>query len=683
MYGTPEQTSYKYTYTSDFNQVQTMSDPLAHTRSFGYTAGCLTSAQDALQNTWTLTCNSAGQRTSITEPAPNTNHITSYRYTGYDLTTVIDGMNDKTTMQYDPAGRMTAVIDPLGNESDQTYDTNDLVLSITDAMGQQTTYTYDNNQNLQTITPPTTATSQLVRFFYDTRNRLNKRTDALGNNEMWQYDGFGNITQYVDRDGHQTKGTPDDLARMAKKSYQDGSTTQFTYDSGDRLRTVVDSVAGTITLTPDDFNNPHTEQTPQGTVNYTFDPAERPETMQISGQTTSYVYSMSDADKLTGITFGAEKVQIGLDNSGRRQTLTLPNNIETQYGVDLAGRLQTLTYSNASTGATIGSITYQHDAADRIVSVASTIAPASLSTATSSDYSYDAGDRLLGGNGYIPSFDKEGEMTNDGKGTTYKWNVRQQLYEVDRGSTKVVFSYDGLGRRTSMTVNGVATSYLYDYNNNVVQEQSSGTVNNLIVGLVSDEVFARSESFGRVYYLRDSLFSTVALTNSAGTIVQEYGYDPYGVSSTLMSTTVSNPYTYTGRPDDADGLYFYRARYYSAATGRFASEDPIGLAGVPNVDAYAMGGNNRYAYVMDNPISMRDPTGLKPPKIPNPIKNPIPWGCLEAILDCARNIDNYRNGCQDNDEQSSSDGSPPSNMDECAIDSCRNDIQKCIGTTGF
>ena len=38
-----------------------------------------------------------------------------------------------------------------------------------------------------------------------------------------------------------------------------------------------------------------------------------------------------------------------------------------------------------------------------------------------------------------------------------------------------------------------------------------------------------------------------------------------------------NSYQYTGRENDGTGLYFYRARYYAPALGRFISEDPIGL----------------------------------------------------------------------------------------------------------
>lgn len=58
--------------------------------------------------------------------------------------------------------------------------------------------------------------------------------------------------------------------------------------------------------------------------------------------------------------------------------------------------------------------------------------------------------------------------------------------------------------------------------------------------------------------------------------------------------------------DDFTGLMYYRARWYSSELGRFITEDPIGFAG---------GDINLYAYVGNNPISHKDPTGLIDPII--------------------------------------------------------------------
>jgi RHS repeat-associated protein len=64
-----------------------------------------------------------------------------------------------------------------------------------------------------------------------------------------------------------------------------------------------------------------------------------------------------------------------------------------------------------------------------------------------------------------------------------------------------------------------------------------------------------------------------------------------------------------GTPTSAGGGYVYlRNRWYDPQTGRFLSQDPIGLAG----------GVNLYAYAGNNPASYSDPFGLcKDPSDPD------------------------------------------------------------------
>ena len=70
----------------------------------------------------------------------------------------------------------------------------------------------------------------------------------------------------------------------------------------------------------------------------------------------------------------------------------------------------------------------------------------------------------------------------------------------------------------------------------------------------------------------------------------------------MLGHGFSQPFTFTGREYDPEsGLYYYRARYYDASTGRFISKDPIGFEG---------GDTNLYAYAGNNPVNFVDPTGL-------------------------------------------------------------------------
>ncbi|MBU6429464.1 MAG: integrase core domain-containing protein [Cyanobacteria bacterium REEB65] len=56
---------------------------------------------------------------------------------------------------------------------------------------------------------------------------------------------------------------------------------------------------------------------------------------------------------------------------------------------------------------------------------------------------------------------------------------------------------------------------------------------------------------------------------------------------------------HTGREDDGDGLYNYRARYYDPGLGRFSQQDPLGL----------MSDLNLYRYALGNPLDYLDPSG--------------------------------------------------------------------------
>jgi RHS repeat-associated protein len=90
------------------------------------------------------------------------------------------------------------------------------------------------------------------------------------------------------------------------------------------------------------------------------------------------------------------------------------------------------------------------------------------------------------------------------------------------------------------------------------------------------------------------------LVDSSGAMVNEYIYDSFG-NIVDQTGTVVNPYTYTARELDTEsGLYYYRARYYDANTGRFISEDPIGFRG---------GDVNFFTYTGNNPVNFVDPDG--------------------------------------------------------------------------
>jgi RHS repeat-associated protein len=178
--------------------------------------------------------------------------------------------------------------------------------------------------------------------------------------------------------------------------------------------------------------------------------------------------------------------------------------------------------------------------------------------------------------------------------------VRNHLSQIS-GPVTGSFIYDALGRRTSKTIGASVTQFLYDGHNPLQELSAAGTVSaNLLTGLNIDEYFTRADSGGAMAFLADALGSTVGLVNSAGSIATSYTYEPFG-NTTASGNPNSNPYRFAGRENDATGLYFYRARYYSPTFQRFIEQDPIEFSG---------GDRNLHAYVADNPVNRKDPLGL-------------------------------------------------------------------------
>jgi RHS repeat-associated protein len=592
--GTSNAVTTSFTYTSAYNQLASVTDPLGHTTSLAYTNGCLTQITDALGHSTAIQCNAAGQLASLQDALGNT---TLFAYQGYDLQSATDPLNRTTSYAVDALGRRVATRDALGNVTLTQYDTNDRVVSQTDALNQVTTETYDGDGNQLTVSLPNQG---VITSTYDNRNRRATRTDALGQGEAWTYDGLNNMLSYTDRKGQVTDYTYDALNRRTLVSYADGSGIQATYDAGNRLIGLTDSSSGTFSWAYDGLDRVGSTATPQGTVAYTYDAANRLVSMTPAAQAVVN-YGYDAANRLTNLSQGSDAVQIGYDAADRRSVMTLPNGVVVAYGFDAASELTSLTYTQ-SNGTSLGNLVYGYDADGRIASKAGTFATDFLSAPTSQPATFDMNDRETGFNGQALSYDADGNLLSDGT-NTYTWNARNQLVQISQGATvELSYSYDALGRRVMKTVGGGAsTQYLYD-GANIVQEVQGGVVNPVLNGLGVDERFARNDVIGRAYFLTDALGSTIALTDSAGAIRQQYSYDLYGNTEQSDTTTgFTNPYQFAGREADTAGLYYYRARYYSPVMGGFISQDRLWFGG---------GQLSFYAYVGGDPADYSDPYGL-------------------------------------------------------------------------
>ena len=598
--GTSNPSVTSLTYEPTFSRVTSITDALGQATTVAYNDSIYqTLVTDASGHQWTMLQNPSGQVVSLQDPAQN---AWQFFYSGADLSGVEDPAGNAATYVYDGAGRMRSATDPLGETSSFTYDGLNDLLAITDPLGEVTKYSYNANQYLTNITDPKN-TSNPTQFLYNNMDQVYQRTDALGNSDYYQYDLNGNVTCHTDRKGQISVYSYDGVNRPTSAGYGAASCTAttfqnniaYTYDGGNRLTQVADTLAGTISRHYDGLDDLTYESTPQGTINYQFDAGHRRSNMTVTGQ-TKVVYGYDGGNHVNNITQGSNTVNITYDSVGRRSSLKLPNGVTVGYSYDSDSHINAIGYQNGST--TLGNVSYQYDSLGRRSQVAGTYARSNLPAALSAAV-YNTANEISTWAGTTVAYDLNGNLQNDGT-NTYSWDLRNQLSAISGGST-ASFQYDGLGRRIGKTVSSTGTTFLYDYQN-VIQELSGTTPTaNLLPGLNIDENFLRTDSSGAGNFLVDGLGSTLALTNSSGTVTTQYTYDPYG-TTTSIGPSSTNSFQYTGRENDGTGAYYYRGRYLKPGFERFLSEDPAGFGG----------GTNLFAYALDDPANLVDPFGAKP-----------------------------------------------------------------------
>ena len=175
--------------------------------------------------------------------------------------------------------------------------------------------------------------------------------------------------------------------------------------------------------------------------------------------------------------------------------------------------------------------------------------------------------------------------------SAYSYNTESMLTEVksSNGSTVVAtYNYDPFKRLTLKTVGSTLTRYVYS-GTQLMEEYncSSGLPGTLVRRYVygaPGEAIIQTDVNGNVTFLHhDQQNSLIAQTTPTGSILNKYTYSPFGENSGLPNSTIG----YTGqRYDSETGLYYYKARHYNPATGRFLQPDPIGYAAGMNMYGY-------------------------------------------------------------------------------------------------
>jgi RHS repeat-associated protein len=624
-------TSYTY---DQFGELESVTDALGHTIGMEHdTYGNLSATVDASHNRSTRESDVAGRLLRTTDPLgrrasmtydslnrmlTNTDPSGAVRRYEYDAngnkTKETNALDEVISLNYDAKNRLVKRIDPLGRTRQITYDSlNEITrtvspggrvmtygwdargqrASVTDALNGSIRYEYDNRGNLVKVADQRGNTTA---FVYDQMSRQVATIDPLGKRTSASYNAHGDVSETIDRLGRSTRYTYDEVDRPIRIEYADAIVTN-TFDLAGRLTHIADTQSGSIDRTYDEAGRILSETTAPGLVSYSYNSASQRASLTVADrQPVAYGYDLGG--RLSTITQGSEVFTYQYDLLSRRKEVGRPNGVTTSYQYNPAGRLSRLTHSRSQV---IEDLQYIYSKDDELVGMTSSLTGTQLPLPKNANAA-NAANRLSQFGSDSFTFDEEGKTSSrtGTQGTTsYSWDARGRLKQVQLPNAQMVsFNYDPLGRRTSRTVEGISTTFLYDGRDVVLDRRSDGPTVDYLNGQDVDEKLRQtSAATGPLYFLQDQHNSTIALVNSGGGISESAQYEAFGESTGYDSTR----YGYTGRERDADtGLMYYRARWYDPSQGRFLSEDPIGF----------LGGTNFYAYVDNNPLTNTDPSGL-------------------------------------------------------------------------
>nr|WP_321402501.1 RHS repeat-associated core domain-containing protein [uncultured Desulfobacter sp.] len=639
-----------YTYNAR-GQVLTVTDPENKITQNTYDAG----SGDLVQTiddfggkhiTLAWAYDAVGNRTAATDP--NGNITTLYYDDLRQMTADVapSPFEFETRYSYDESGHPLEVSRRDSTRSNQwvswttAYTPTFKKKSETDPDGDTIAYEYDAVDRLCKITDPEGKTT---RFEYDDAGRLVRKIDANGDpSEIYTYTANGLLASITDGNLNTTLFEYDGLDRLTAKQYPDETRELFTHDAEGNLLEKQTRAGDTITFAYDPLNRLSEKVTPEKAVDFSYDLAGR--MLSADDGTTRLSYTYDTAARLVSVARSDGKV-IGkaYDDAGNLVQLTYPDGYYLDYSYDSLNRLEDIVEAGTTTLAA-----YTYDSLSRRSSTTfdngvtitvsyepdndiSAMAFQFSDQAVAFDYTYDqAGNRISFAstddrfvynplanetktytvnnlnqyteiNTTSPAYDLNGNMISKGS-AAFDYDSENRLIEAKTTDTTSSYTSDPMGRRRSKTVNTTTTSYLYDGDNVIMEyDQTGAMARRFVYGPMIDEPVCMITPSARYYYHADALGSVVALSDTSGNLAETYAYSPFG--KTNGSSTLGNPYLFTGRRLDSEsGLYYYRARHYDAQEGRFVQPDPVGIEG----------GINLYAYCSNRPLNYIDPDGEVP-----------------------------------------------------------------------
>ncbi|WP_433707212.1 RHS repeat-associated core domain-containing protein [Paenibacillus illinoisensis] len=322
------------------------------------------------------------------------------------------------TYSYTSAGELETTTNASGELEKNQYDKAGRLVQVTHADGTQSTTAYDDTNNIITSTSPDgIVTSER----YNPLGLLVEEQTADATYK-YVYDGEGNVTASEDAEGNVTRYVVNAFGQTTETQYPDGTKDTTTIDPVGQIVTVQDA-SGYQTREKMDLLGRTTavEEYRDGA----FIPLQQSE-YDLSGNVTA------------SIDGNGERTTYTYDALGQIATATTPKQETSRYFYSYQGQVTQVVSANGQT------VTKQYDELGRIIKQT----PPKLDGSATTFY-YDKKSNL------IKKQDRLGKITE------YTYNSDNMLTGFKGPDTSVSYTYDEMGRRTSMTDDHGKTTYSY------------------------------------------------------------------------------------------------------------------------------------------------------------------------------------------------------------------------------